>query len=164
LASAFVGECSEIERALDDLSAPMETTKMNRSLAQTLTVLAVALAALTAAGCSVEPVGDPCTPENVPPGGFLPGEAYLETSSVQCRTRVCIVNGLEGDPNRLCEDDPTPPCVFQADIDNSVYCTCRCAGPPGAADFCTCPDNFECKSVLSSGGVGIRGSYCVKKP
>lgn len=135
---------------------------MNRSLSQSLTVLAIALAALTAVGCQVEAVGDPCTPENVPPGGFLSGEAYLETSSVQCRTRVCIVNDLQGDPTRFCDVDPSAGCVTQADVDNSVYCTCRCDGPAGAADFCACPDGFECKQILSSGGVGIVGSYCVK--
>lgn len=135
---------------------------MNRSLAQSLTVLAIAIAALTAAGCTVEAVGDPCVPENVPPGGFLMGEAYLETSSVQCRTRVCIVNDLQGDPTRLCENDPTAGCVTQDQVDNSVYCTCRCDGPAGSADFCTCPDGFACTQVLSSGGVGIVGSYCVK--
>ena len=135
---------------------------MNRSLSQSLTVLAIALAALTAVGCQVEAVGDPCTPENVPPGGFLSGEAYLETSSVQCRTRVCIVNDLQGDPTRFCDVDPTAGCVTQADVDNSVYCTCRCDGPAGAADFCTCPTGFACTQVLSSGGVGIVGSYCVK--
>jgi hypothetical protein len=138
----------------------METTTMIRSLAQTLTMLAVALAALTATGCQVEAVGDPCVPENVPAGGFLSGEAYLETSSVQCRTRVCIVNDLQGDPTRIdCADEG---CVSQQEVDDSVYCTCRCDGPAGAADFCECPEGFECKQVLSSGGVGIVGSYCVK--
>ncbi len=133
---------------------------MIRSLAQTLTMLAVALAALTATACQVEAVGDPCVPENVPAGGFLSGEAYLETSSVQCRTRVCIVNDLQGDPTRIgCAEEG---CVSQQEVDDSVYCTCRCDGPAGAADFCECPEGFECKQVLSSGGVGIVGSYCVK--
>jgi len=145
----------------------MEMTTMNRSLAQSLTVLVVALAALTATGCQVEAVGDPCTPENIPVDGagnrgFLDGEAYLETSSVQCRTRVCIVNDLEGDPSRLCEDDPRAGCVTQPQINDSIYCTCRCDGPAGAADFCECPEGFECTQILASGGVGIVGSYCVK--
>ena len=144
---------------------------MNRSLAQSLTVLAVALAALTAAGCQVEAVGDPCTPENIPVDrvgnrGFLANEAYLETSSVQCRTRVCIVNDLLGDPTKLCEVDSSAGCVTQPQIDNSIYCTCRCAGPAGAADFCECPEGFACTQILANdterGGVGIVGSYCVK--
>jgi len=145
---------------------------MNRSLAQSLTVLAVALAALTAAGCQVEAVGDPCTPENIPVDGmgrrgFLAGEAYLETSSVQCRTRVCIVNDLRGgtemvpaDPSQIgCTEAG---CVSQAEFDNSIYCTCRCDGPAGAADFCECPESFVCTQILASGGIGIVGSYCVK--
>lgn len=155
---------------------------MNRSLAQSLTAFAVALTALTAAGCSVEAVGDPCMPESIPVSaggqGFFQSEIYLETSSVQCRTRVCMINQLAcnttpcptnvlGNPNRICEDIVPPAdasnCVSQAQVDDSIYCTCRCDGPAGSADFCTCPDGFDCKQVLASGGVGIVGSYCIKK-
>ncbi|MBK8168911.1 MAG: hypothetical protein IPK60_01045 [Sandaracinaceae bacterium] len=120
-------------------------------------------------GCQSIGVGDPCRPESVPTNGtMLPGfrdsEAYLETSSVQCRTRVCIVNRINGDPNVVCDGSSTQPanCVNAADIEARVYCTCRCDGPPGTAEFCECPEGFVCDPVIKSGGAGIQGSYCVR--
>ena len=56
---------------------------------------------LLGAACSETGVGDACVPEQVPAGGFLDSETYLETSSVQCATRVCLVRGLSGDPNKV---------------------------------------------------------------
>jgi hypothetical protein len=82
---------------------------------------------------------------------------------VQCRTRVCIVDRLRGDPTKICEDTGgMMGCASRDAVDRSVYCTCRCDGPPGVADFCECPEGFICKEILSSGGVGIRGSYCIR--
>jgi len=128
-------------------------------------------------GCPAEGVGDPCRPERVPDNGFARSEAYIETSSVQCRTRICMVYKLQGNPNQICCESNNEPagCVRQQDVPNClsaldvrdrVYCTCRCDGPSDAtAGFCECPDGFACTSVLESeqSGAGIRGSYCVKK-
>jgi hypothetical protein len=54
--------------------------------------------------------------------------------------------------------------------EQAVYCSCRCAPVPGKTDdtssFCTCPDNFECKQLVSStgqGNEGLTGGYCVKR-
>ena len=117
------------------------------------------------AGCAPTGVGDPCTPENEPEGGYVIQEAYLETSSVQCRTRVCIVYGMEGsaDP-AACASDPAhvgqPDC--QGYVDDRVYCSCRCKAPAGVdTPTCECPDGFECVEILETGTDGIRGSYCV---
>ena len=60
--------------------------------------------ALLMSACADTGVGDSCVPEQVPAGGFLASETYLETSSVQCATRVCLVRELDGDPNNLQED------------------------------------------------------------
>ncbi len=126
-------------------------------------------------GCRASGVGDPCTPEIVPPGGFNMAETYLETSSVQCRTRVCMVYQLAGDPtvpreeceamNGLgaCPDSPS-----QRDIDASVYCTCRCDAPDNGTDgagvpLCECGEGFVCQAEFVLGGDGIRGTYCVKE-
>lgn len=121
---------------------------------------------LLLAGCETGGVGDPCDPESVPEGGFNGAEAYLETSSVQCRTRVCMVYQLDGDPGFLVEDgcDPlTQACPTPGEIDERVYCTCRCRAPAGVnSPTCGCPGGFECVEVLELGGDGIRGSYCVK--
>lgn len=166
---------------------------MNRSVTMLCSALLLALAA-----CSGSPVGDPCVPENIPPNpadpvthvaynGFKSTERYLETSSVQCRTRVCIVNNLQAeggggypaDPSLSCETltamgvAPLPPnCTHDADPnqpildqpstrDYSVFCTCRCNGPAGGS-YCQCPGGFVCTPVLESGGAGIVGSYCLR--
>src|SRR4030095_507999 len=86
---------------------------------------------VVAVGCEAEGVGDPCEPEVVPEGGFRQEEAYLETSSVQCRTRICMVYKLGGDPREGC-DPKTTTCADQAQIAEKVYCTCRCGAPSGA--------------------------------
>lgn len=137
-----------------------------RVLFVTLTCCAMSL------GCEAPGVGDPCDPENVPMGGFQSSEAYLETSSVQCRTRVCMVYELQGD-TRCAQGSPDaencvnkspdcspddPSCMAQR-----VYCSCRCAAPAGSStSTCECPDGYSCQEILELGGDGIRGSYCVK--
>ena len=115
-------------------------------------------------GCEAPGVGDPCEPEQVPAGGFVPTEAYLETSSVQCRTRVCMVYKLAGDPREECDPTQTV-CPTRDQVDDRVYCTCRCRAPDDPnATVCECPEGYECTEVLTSEGAGpgIRGSYCVK--
>ena len=133
-------------------------------------VASVMFFGLIGSGCQAVGVGDPCTPENIPADGFKDTEAYLETSSVQCRTRICIVYKLEGDPS--CTKEGCAPtdtacqmrCASKAQIDDSVYCTCRCDGPAGSAQFCKCAAGYECQPVITSdtAGAGIEGSYCVK--
>jgi hypothetical protein len=130
-------------------------------------------------GCSTPAVGAPCLPEQVPSTGFDPSEAYIESSSVQCETRVCLVYQLSGDP-RLDSCKPAgsvPPCTEmdkakcppvgatcadKTETERRVYCSCRCdAGDTGFAE-CACPDGFKCHKILEQGGPGVRGSYCVR--
>jgi hypothetical protein len=42
-----------------------------------------------------------------------------------------------------------------------VHCTCKCGGPK-TVDHCKCPSGFVCREILTLGGDGIRGDYCVK--
>lgn len=135
--------------------------------------------ALGAIGCTDEGVGDPCTPETVPCDqngencGYKASESYIEASSVQCKSRLCIVHKLDNlsegmsgaDPRKICsdtEDDPT--CVDPDQLLKSVYCTCRCRGGEGSTnnDLCSCPSGFSCQEILNLGGPGIVGSYCVR--
>ncbi|MDH3202380.1 MAG: hypothetical protein OEM15_15935 [Myxococcales bacterium] len=129
--------------------------------------VAVAAVGLVGTGCAESAVGDPCVPEQVPEGGFLASETYLETSSVQCATRVCLVRELAGDPNNVEPECPggTTTCVSPSDVERSVYCSCRCGAPEGSGlPTCGCPGGFLCEEILETGGDGLRGSYCVRDP
>ena len=72
--------------------------------------------------CVGDPVGDPCVPESIPPDGFVAEETYLETSSPQCESRLCVVRGLEGDPTPGCAGER---CAPEAEVREHVYCTAR---------------------------------------
>jgi hypothetical protein len=115
----------------------------------------VALSSGALAGCTASPIGDPCEPESIPPGGFDHTEVYLETSSVQCRTRVCMVYHLQGDPASA---DATAK-------DNQIFCSCRCSIGNGAeanTPLCGCPGGYTCiDNLVTTGGSGVIGGYCV---
>lgn len=98
--------------------------------------------ALMAVGCVGDPVGDPCTPEQAPAGGYDARETYVESGSPQCMTGVCLVRGLTGDPS-------------PGSVTEHAYCTCRC-DEGGSAPPCTCASGYHCESV------GALGSYCMR--
>ena len=137
------------------MSPQMNPAKLSALLAAPLLLLALQ-------GCGTPAVGAPCLPEQIPDNGFDPREAYIESSSVQCETRVCMVYKLEGDPQEGCAPSPTKKCPTPAEVERSIYCTCRCdSGSTGFAE-CECPDGFSCVEVLNKGGPGVRGGYCVR--
>jgi hypothetical protein len=116
-------------------------------------------------------VGGQCAPDTVPEGGFDDAEAYVESSSEACGVGPCLVFRLQGDPRDNCAprscapDDPdclSSVCPSQADIDDRVYCSCRCDGPAGSGPLCECPGGFSCVPVLEQGPETVRGSYCVR--
>jgi hypothetical protein len=128
-----------------------------------LHVTAATFAALLGFGaCGAPAVGDPCLPEQVPDDGFEISEAYIESSSVQCQTRVCMVWKLQGAPagSAPCVKDPNK-CAPQPEVDKKVYCTCRCDAGNSRFAECTCPSGYTCTPVLEQGSEGVRGSYCV---
>lgn len=62
-----------------------------------------------------------------------------------------------------------PQCVDREAV-NTVYCSCRCANADGKTDdganYCTCPDGFQCSQLVAPvglGDVGLTGAYCIKK-
>lgn len=142
--------------------------QMHSSAKVVLQVLVSALA-LVATACTGSPVGDPCVPESIPPGpGFDSQEVYLETSSVQCRTRVCMVYQLEGNPELICEDcENCAGCLPRATVNAQVLCTCRCsANGDTNIPLCDCGDGFRCldegeRGFVTAGGEGVQGGYCV---
>ncbi|MCS6797682.1 MAG: hypothetical protein NZ898_03995 [Myxococcota bacterium] len=126
--------------------------------------------ALYATGCEAPGVGDPCIPETIPPGGFNDQESFIETSSVQCRTRVCLVYELKGDPTMILGENcpPSAPpglCPMREEVEERVYCTCRCKAPEGStATTCDCPEGYSCEELVTVGlAGGARGHYCVKR-
>ncbi len=119
-----------------------------------------------ASGCTGSPIGDPCIPESIPSGGFASEEVYLETSSVQCRTRTCMVYHLKGDPNVDCVTNPSDPtCTNAGDRDSQIFCSCRCsvlAGASANTPLCNCGHGFACvDDLVTNGGDGVQGGYCV---
>jgi hypothetical protein len=125
--------------------------------------LSFSLFVIASSSCTPGGIGDPCLPHqpllahsNDPQcaadaGCFLGSEIYVETRSVQCRTRVCMVNHW---------DQQAMPDQRSAD----AYCTCRCAGPGDPSTLCRCPEGFVCSEVFTSGPEAVQGNYCVRRP
>ena len=69
--------------------------------------------AMTSTGCPGDAVGDPCIPETIPlvngSPGFDRNQIYIEASSVQCRTRICLVDKFTGDPRNADQHTQAPP-------------------------------------------------------
>lgn len=94
--------------------------------------------------CAPIGVGDPCQPEVEPEGGFQPGETVLETSSLQCRTRVCMYYNANSFCTRRCESDED--CLaewFEAG--------------PGQGDV----EVAYCEAEVTVGAPAMLGNYCV---
>jgi hypothetical protein len=116
-----------------------------------------------------ERVGDGCLPDAVPDNGFDDAQVYLGTADAECGGGVCLVYGLSGDPREGCvsiapdpsSGDPGRLCATEVDIEDRIYCSCRCDAPDGYAE-CGCPDGFSCVDAFEHGGDDIRGGYCVR--
>ena len=153
-----------------------------------LLLVCVALASLLAA-CE-SGVGDPCVPEEEyldTFSGFSAEEAVAETRSLQCETRVCLVNHFQGrvscpygqtaqqtanGARCVVPGGATPvreevsPQLLARRADDAVYCSCRCDGPDKSARYCECPTGFSCEQVIPKLGIGkeqLAGSYCIRE-
>lgn len=118
-------------------------------------LLTVVVAALVA--CAPTGVGDPCEPEVLAQGGVAGGETVVETSSLQCRTRVCMFYNEES----FC----TIRCGTEAPNDEACLAAWYEEGPKGLNDDGTFEDEewppAWCEAQVSVGSPGIRGWYCV---
>lgn len=138
--------------------------------------LLMGLAAMAVMGCSDDDVGAPCAPSR--PGGqrcdvaagdggtagcFQGSEVYIETQSLQCRSRICLVY-------RFSEATSSSTAAGNRDALARVYCTCRCGVPDSLRAttdpnvLCRCPTGFTCVTNLAGEqySEGVRGSYCVR--
>lgn len=147
-------------------------------------------------GCSGNAgVGDPCIPEDEYVrtfSGFGINEVHVESSSLQCATRLCLVNHFQGrvscpqgqtsedllrpvsDPARCRVPDgsdvgaidvPVAGWDLDRPAERAVYCSCRCDGPDKTARYCKCPDGYTCTDLapdLGFGATELPGSYCVR--
>ncbi len=147
-------------------------------------------------GCQSGGIGDPCIPEDEYQmffGGYSDTEVNLESRSFQCETRLCLVNHFrgrvtcpygqleEGMDNRPQEERCHVPGTTDAanlikvpvnkqytgrSPADTVYCSCRCAGPDPNSRYCKCPTGFQCEELLPFipplGNKELAGSYCIK--
>ena len=160
-----------------------------------ISTIAILAAGNVSLGCTPGGVGDPCIPEDeYQPGfaGYGVEEVNVEAMSFQCETRLCLVNHFQG--RVTCPYGQTPEVIAGSDngakckiadgtgthfvdvevapqrldrrANNSVYCSCRCAGPDKTARYCKCPSGFSCTLLneipLGSGSSQLLGSYCVR--
>jgi hypothetical protein len=157
------------------------------TLVSGLTVLAFGAIAIA---CKAGGVGDPCIPNDefsATYGGASESGAQIEDRSFQCETRVCLIKHFRGrvtcpfgnpaggslysgsDKDCLVPGTSevvgaavSPQCSSRKE---QVYCSCRCAGEDSAANYCECPEDYECKEVTRSlDPTLIRpgDKYCVK--
>jgi hypothetical protein len=126
--------------------------------------------------------------------GYGVEEVNVEAMSFQCETRLCLVNHFQGRvscpygqtaaqiADRPDDDVGGLRCkvpdgkkglvtvevskqLLQRRANNSVYCSCRCAGPDKTARYCDCPSGFTCtllNDVPLGGSAQLLGSYCVR--
>jgi len=80
----------------------------------------VTLVTLMVGGCQTSGVGDPCIPQAIPAGGFRDGDTVIETTSVMCRTRVCLVYKFTGDPTREIINENENTCDPDAALQDAI--------------------------------------------
>jgi hypothetical protein len=141
---------------------------MHGSVSRLVRAGAPLLVAAAMFGCSPSPIGDPCVPESIPVGGYSNLEVYIETSSVQCRTRACMVYRLKGNPSEPFCDEPganVDTCAVRDEVEDQIFCSCRCSVPAGGESntpLCNCGQGFTCvDDLVTTGGDGVVGGYCV---
>jgi hypothetical protein len=94
-------------------------------------------------------------------GGGISSEACVLPGSAN--------GGVDGTPNSPEGKRVDPQCLNRV-ADKTVYCSCRCANSKGATDdganYCACPDGFQCEQLVDptgQGNEGLTGGYCIKQ-
>lgn len=102
------------------------------------------LIALFSFACAPTGVGDPCEPEVQFEGTLSAGETVVETSSLQCRTRVCMTYNDHSFCTKRCTNDE--------DCNAEWY-----EEGPGEDDI----PRAACAAEVTVGAPGVQGEYCV---
>jgi hypothetical protein len=94
-----------------------------------------------------------------------------------CDDASCAPGGIEhADACRVPDRDgtrledriqvPVEPQYMDRRAEDTVYCSCRCAGPDPSARYCSCPSGFTCEPLVDDLGLGekgqLAGSYCIR--
>jgi hypothetical protein len=125
------------------------------------------------ANISFDQVGDRCTPNLTPTGGFHGTEVLTELSNAQCGAGACMAYHLLGDPRctsacsacggtETCAGCDGTTCVLDSigsepNNGGRAFCTCHCgAGGDPSLPLCTCETGMRC---IADGEGG--GGYCV---
>ncbi len=144
----------------------------------------VATSLVLCLGCGDEGIGDPCIPEDeyeTTFAGFSAEGASVESRSLQCKSRLCLVNHFQGrvtctygqvgasgactTPDGLPVEVPVAPQLQERHPSDAVYCSCRCDGPDSSAPYCECPEGFSCSELIPDIPLASEqrsGSYCVR--
>lgn len=113
--------------------------------------LSVVVTAFVLGGCQPTGIGDPCEPEVVSQGGTGASEIVVETSSLQCRTRVCMFyNGQSFCTQRCNPDNGHADCLAEWFEE----------GPEEAGEDDEWPPAW-CEAEVNVGSPGVIGTYCV---
>ncbi len=142
----------------------------------------IGFGAVAMLGCGELGVGDPCAPQR--PGGrpcdprsmnaadregcFRGTEVYIETQSLQCRSRICLVYRYDEVSDTMNVDGNV---ASRGERPRRVYCTCRCGVPASLrastdeSVLCKCPEGFTCQTDVAGEQYppGVRGSYCIRQ-
>jgi hypothetical protein len=106
------------------------------------------------------PIGTPCLPEGQKE--YYGGERVVETLSPSCGEGTCMVWGLHGHVDAICDDSDPRVCLSPPEYrGDETFCSCRCDGPPGTPDLCDCPSDMMCQPMIVHPDSQLIGSYCV---
>jgi len=139
-------------------------------------------------------MGEACFPDDewMPLfSGYGLTEVSIEIPSAECASSICLIEHFRGrttcpygqaapsggeqagDPICALPDGTArvavavEPQFVERRPEDTVYCSCRCAGPEGTGPFCACPAGFECTELVPDlGPLGVQnfgGSYCTKQ-
>lgn len=104
------------------------------------------------------------------------GQEEVDLSLAPTDPKRCRVPGTNGETTATPADGgpdinideirvPVSPQFKERAAVDTVYCSCRCAGPDPNARYCECPSGYECAEIVKDTGLGkaqLAGSYCVK--
>jgi hypothetical protein len=98
--------------------------------------------------------------------GSLCGEATCAPGGEEHKA-ACRVPDRDGSELEDRVQVTVDPQLVDRRAEDTVYCSCRCAGPDPSARYCSCPSGFACEPLVDDLGLGekgqLAGSYCIRE-